>query len=784
MDTIKKEAVQYGTVILMSPGKEGKAIASTYTDEYGKFKVSAPAGSYKFVINYVGYAPYEQELKVEKNTDLGTIVMGGGIQIEAAQVIGKLIVSDIDKTTYNIAADPEAPALNALEMMRKVPMITVDNDDNIKLKGQSNFKILVNGKSSAMMNNNYKDVLKGMPASSIKNIEVITNPPAKYDAEGIGGIINIVTDRKAAQNGFNGSVWASMDSKLGWNAGTYMAGSKDKFNVSGTLYAGGWNNPNNHLSAERTNFGSDLTRYQNYTNDASYMGNYYGLNLEMSYEFDTLNLLTFSVDGNLGDGRNSMTSVNDIFDINRNPYMKYTNTSNGTNYWGGVGASLDYQHTFANKKDHTLTASYKLDYNPNSSNYHNILTGDLNYRGYESRGDNNAWGMEHALQVDYFNPINDMHQVEVGLKYTLRPNFSNSINQRLIGSVWEDDLTLKNDLDYNQHIASVYAAYQFKIKKFSVKAGARAEYTINEGTFKQVQNTSLFARYFNIVPYLTLGLKIDDTQSMRLGYTQRLSRPGIWYLNPYIDEQEPLRMQTGNPNLQPELSHTVDLSYGIYKPAFNINASLTGSLTDNSIQQITKILDDGRALIRPENIGIRSDINLNLSAGVRFFDGKLSINLNANAGYVDVKANDGTGRANAGWATSAYLQVQGNPWKDGTVSIMGGYGKGDVSLQTTDQFYYFSSISVAQQFLNKKLRVNLTFNNPWTKYNYYSMSERDPSYMLDATQRMLGQTVRLGISWRFGGSGVKVKKAARTIDNNDVKGGGSKGGGQGGGGGQ
>lgn len=218
------------------------------------------------------------------------------MQADAAIVFGQLITTDIDKTTYNTTNDPETPSLTALEMMRKVPMLTVDGDDNLKLNGQANFKILVNGKSSTLMSSNYKEVLKSMPAGSIKNIEVITNPPAKYDAEGIGGIINIITDRKSI-DGFNGSVGAGIRRFGSGNANAYIAAANGKFSISANYFVGQYMSPSAKQNTYRENFNSDNMKYLNMGGGGNATNLNYGFNIEASYEIDTLNLITLSAGG-------------------------------------------------------------------------------------------------------------------------------------------------------------------------------------------------------------------------------------------------------------------------------------------------------------------------------------------------------------------------------------------------------------------------------------------------------------------------------------------------------
>ncbi|MEG2865792.1 MAG: carboxypeptidase regulatory-like domain-containing protein, partial [Mucinivorans sp.] len=228
-DSVKRENISYATIFVRDTAN--RSVASTYSTDRGAFEVKVPKGQYKMIVGFTGYTPDTLTLKVEKDMTMDTVYLTEGIRIDAVQILGQLVTTDIDKTTYNLAADPETPALTGLEMMRKVPMLTVDGEDNIQLKGQSNFKILVNGKPSTMMTRNYKDVLKSMPANSIKSIEVITNPPAKYDAEGLGGLINIITVRKT-NNGFNGSVNLGVDQWGGINGGGYIAAQMGKFALS------------------------------------------------------------------------------------------------------------------------------------------------------------------------------------------------------------------------------------------------------------------------------------------------------------------------------------------------------------------------------------------------------------------------------------------------------------------------------------------------------------------------------------------------------------------------
>lgn len=768
LDSIELKAAPYATVLLTTATNE--VAASTYTDERGKFSFKAHAGDYTLRVNFVGFAPYTLPLSLSEDTDLGEILIKEDIEIEAVEVRGQLITSDIDKLSYNTDMDPEAPALTALEMMRKVPMLSVDGEDNIRLKGESNFKILVNGKSSSLMNSNYQEVLRSMPANSIKRIEVITNPPAKYDAEGVGGIINIITVKRGPE-GISGTLTAGYSSFNTWRAGGFLAVSKGKFNLSASLNAATFSNPENIGSGTIYNYTSDALYQQDVESTNGYDGNYYGVNVEASYEFDTLNLLTFSINGSLGASNSHSDSHYNTFSMLAAPTAEYSSGSSNYSEWGGIGASLDYQRSFAHKPDRLLTASYKIDYNPNDSESESALDlvfadEDTYLSSYTNRSSNDAYGMEHALQIDYFDKLTKNHQIEAGVKYTLRPSTSESLNETLLDGVWYEDLSLKNDLDYIQHIGSIYAAYQYSLKDFSVKAGARGEYTRNDGTFISEVETPLDNEYFNLIPYLTIGYKINDFQNLRLGYTQRISRPGISQLNPYVSDQG-VMVSTGNPDLTAELSNSIDLSYNLFKMTYNLNTSFTARFTNNAIQTISTVVGT-QIIMRPENIGKNQSYIASLGGGLRLWGGKFSVYANASGGYVKVEANDGTGLENDGWQYNTFVQLSANPWKDGTVSLYGGNGHNMVTLQSDDMSYYFSGVSVSQNFFEKRLGVNLSVSSPLEKYTTVTYGQSDNYMSFDYTQKMYQRSATLSLTWRFGQQSGSVKRTKRSIESTDT----------------
>lgn len=405
-----------------------------------------------------------------QKTDLGKIPMEEGVLLKEVTVTAQkpLVKVDPDKIVYSIESDPDAQANNALDMLRKVPLITVDAEENITMNGQSNFKVLVNGKSSSMMSTNFKEALKSMPANSIKDIEVITNPSSKYDAEGVGGIINLITNKKTL-SGYNGSISSGFDARGSLNLSAYLAMKIKKFSFSSRYYGNQIKQPETWTSSETEYFNNPDFSKSNSNSDRDFKGISNGYTGEASYEIDSLNLLSMSFWGsqmnyeNTGfTGTQYMNSDNIITRLYENHmYNKYK--------YGYLSGNIDYQRTYK-KPDKSLTISYRLENDPGIVKNSSIIEGLINYPSYNQLSRNEAIGREQTIQADYYNPITQKHQVEGGLKFILRQNTSNS-------EVLRDNISLDNvnDLDYNQYILGLYAGYLIKWKKVSTKTGLRLE---------------------------------------------------------------------------------------------------------------------------------------------------------------------------------------------------------------------------------------------------------------------------------------------------------------------
>jgi outer membrane receptor protein involved in Fe transport len=779
------ENVAFATITLQDDS--ARMITKLASDEAGRFTLKLEkAGRYVLSLSAVGYSATEKEVVVEEgesSKDVGEIEMTEGVELKEVTVSAQkpLIKSDPDKLVYSIESDPDAKTNTLLEMIRKVPLLSVDAEDNVTLNGQSNYKVLVNGKSSSLMSNNFKEVIKSMPANSIRDIEVITNPSSKYEAEGVGGIINIITARNT-NNGYTGSIGASADSRGGYGTNAYVSANINKFSFSTNIYMNNYRQPETGGFSKRENLDRDQFRFVDGNSRNKYSGFANSLNFEAGYEIDTFNLISASAWGYFGNQKSDNTSVNETRSIDNTPVQRYRSTYSSKNGYGYLSGNVDYQRSFP-KKDKTLTASYKLDYNPDNSAYNNVIDGEINYMSYLQKSDNESSGQTHTFQLDYFDPLSEMHQVEAGIKAIYRRNFSETDILRLDSTCpdWYEDIDRLNDLDYDQYVMGAYGGYLFKLKKLTVKAGARVEYTWNDGVFKSKVNTKFENTFFNVIPYINFTWSLKPTQTLKASYTQRLYRPGIWLLNPYVNDVNPMDISYGNPELDAEIAHSFNATYSNFSQKFNVNLSLNAAFTNDAIERYSFVDDQGVQHSTYDNIGNNQRYGANIYASYRP-SGKINIYLNTRLNYSIIEASNELNRSNSGFNAGGNLGARIVCWKGGSVSANAGGSTPRIMLQGKRSGYYYTQVGLSQKFLMDKMDVGCYITDPFWNKIYYKSDIDDPNYVMHSESYRYGQTVRLSITWRFGKMNTQVKKARRGITNDDQRDSGNEGASQGGGG--
>ena len=804
IDSVTNQGEPYATLKIVKKNAPDKPLKMAVTDNKGKFqeKIPASAGEYVLTLSSIGRATIVKDFTYkdgEKEIDLGTLYsVEAANDLKGIEVVAQrpLVKVDVDKIEYNVKDDPDSKTNSVMEMLRKVPLVTVDGEDNIKVNGSSSFKIHLNGKPNNMMSDNPKDVLKSIPAHTIKSIEVKTNPGVKYDAEGVGGILNIVTEGR----GFEGYMLtvSARASNTGFGGGAYGTVQKGKFTTTGNYSYNYNNSPRGYNDSYQENYQSDKEKYLYSNNSNKGKGsNHYG-SLEASYELDTLRLFTMSVsmwggtNNSTGNGLTRMLGSDQV----TKAYSYATNSrSHGSRY--SVRGNLDYQRSFS-VKERLLTFSYNISTQPsNNDSYMHYDDRDGDWEKlqiFNRRNDGNTNTLENTFQVDYSTPIGKLHTIETGLKYINRNNTSdNRIYEAGTTAADQDNYLYNADrsskYQHLSHIAAAYLGYALKYKKFTFKPGVRYEYTYQQVKYFVGKGENFNANFNDLVPSVSLGFKLDDTQSIRGGYNMRIWRPSIYYLNPYFDDSSPMSIRQGNPDLKSEKSHSFNIGYSNYKMKWGFSASVYHSFNNNSIEHITRIVGEnekidghevteGALYTKPFNIGKSRNTSLGLSGNLNPVK-NMRIYLNIDGGYSDMKS-PAQGLHNYGWAGSLYGNLQYTfPWKIRT-GLYGGGSTGWVSLQGTSSGYQFYGLNINRSFLKEdRLSVGLYANNFLKKFNEYSGKTYGANFYSTYDSKYASRNFGINVSWRFGELKANVKKAQRSISNDDVKSSGGSGGGGG-----
>lgn len=812
LDSLTQEGEPYATIKIAKKNAPQKALKMAVTDLNGKFqeKLTVAPGEYIITLSSVGKVTIVKDFTVkasEKVIDLGKLNMAEATnELKGIEVVAQkpLVKVDVDKIEYNIEDDPDSKTNTVMEMLRKVPLVTVDGEDNIKVNGSSSFKIHVNGKPNNMMSNNPKDVLKSMPANTIKHIEVITSPGAKYDAEGVGGILNIVT----VGGGFEGytATFRASGSNRGAGAGGYATIKSGKLTITGNYNYNYDTSPKSYSDSYRENYDSEDQKYLESKSSSDYNGSFQYGNLEASYEIDTLRLLTASFGMYGGANDNKSDGLTTMWNAQRDRLAyQYRSLSDGDGSWYSMRGNVDYQRTSKKNKDRMITLSYKISTQPQNSDYYTDYK-DIKdpfemdivkkFLLNNSHSDGKTNTTEHTFQVDYTTPIGKLHTIEAGAKYIIRNNLSD--NKLFEAEGVSDNYEYNNDRSskykHLNDILAAYLGYTLRYKTFSFKPGVRYEYTSQDVKYLAGAigpEADFSTSYNDFVPSVTMGIKIGKTQNLRGGYNMRIWRPGIWNLNPYFDDRNPMFISQGNSNLESEKSHSFNLSYSMFSMKFNVNISLCHSFGNNGIERVSRLIGkggeefpgghhapEGALYSTYENIGKNRNTGLSLYGNWNASP-NTRIYLNGDGSYVDIKS-PAQGLHNYGWNASLYGGIQHTFPLKIRASLNAGGSTPYISLQGKGSGYYYYSLGVNRSFIKDRFTVSAYVSNIFEKYRSYNNTTMGENFLSKSSSRYQSRSFGISLSYRIGELKASVKKAARSINNDDVKGGGGQGG-QGGG---
>ena len=798
IDSLTKKPMDYASVGLYRSG--GKApITGVITDEKGNFKLdNVKPGNYKLVISFIGYPSKTidpvttTDSKPDKN--LGTVVVSPGAKtLKGVTITGQaaLVENHIDKIVYNAEKDLTSAGGNASDVLQKVPLVSVDLNGNVAIRGDQNVKVLINGKPSGATSASLSDVLKTIPADQIKSIEVITSPSAKYDAEGSAGILNIITKQKNV-SGISGSVSGGVGTRQN-NGNFNLNYNKNRFSLS--INSGGnftW--PQTSLTDFYQEFQGDTYHTSQDVKGTSRVKRYGTLSsATASYDFNAFNNISSTFRYNKGgfntDG-STLTSKTDFNNLT-NPDSTYSYNANslGHNSFGGFDWSMDYTHKFK-KEGHEIIISGQWSHSNIVTNYTTLFTPEK-----QTNQKNNIDGInnEYTIQADYTLPINKVFKLEAGGKEIIRRISSTSaIFDPSTGSDFVYDPTNSSLYDYNQNVTAGYSVFTITLpKSYSILAGARYEYTAIHGDPISLGETDLtpFDNDYNtFIPSLTVQKQLTPTQTIKLSYSKRITRPSLQFLNPFVNKNNILAQTVGNPNLAPEVSQTVELNYNTFIKSSVINTSIYYKHTDGMIENLaTTHLVGGQ----PGTLSVFQNAATNNSIGASFFGSVNPIKILTFRTSINVYTYNPTpDDIYQQYFTHTGVHVQYNIFLSASVNLPSGFiaetfaveNSSRRTLQGTSPSFSIFGAGVRKQFMQKKASIGINTLEPFNKYKHFDSSISSPGFSQSSTFAFPFRSVGLTFSYSFGKltfSNPNEKK--KGVNNDDLKQG-DQSGGMGGGG--
>ncbi|MDO7850000.1 TonB-dependent receptor domain-containing protein [Hymenobacter convexus] len=785
LDGTTKKPVEFATVALL-PATGDTPIDGTVADEKGRFSLRGLVpGTYRLQLSFLGYAALTRDVTVTGgNTDLGPLSLAASAQqLGDVTVTGEKETVEVkpDRIVYNADRDLTNKGGVAADVLRKVPLLNVDLDGNVQLRGSSNIKVLINNKPSSILAGNLADALKQLPADQIASVEVITTPGAKYDGEGTAGIVNIILKKNNLQ-GVNGSVNAAAGNRSS-NAGGSLNVRRGKVGVNTNLSSYLYYSPS-ASNSERTNFGSSpdnvISRLNQNGSGDNIGGGAYG---RMSLDYDPAknHSLTVGFSGSLNRNHNENQQTNDLR-VFSGPTASQLFTRAAENNYNSSSYDVNgtYTRTFEGqpRREWSLLAQHSRNRNlqPYALNqYQNqyTATGLPNYR---ESSDNLSRNLETTLQTDYTHPIGDKRSVEVGGKAILRQVLSDYQIQTATGTdaPFVVDKQRSNVFDYDQNVAAAYATYGFPLgKKLNSRVGTRLERTDIVGRFQQNDITRFTSGYTSLLPNASINYTRKPGSSIRLAYSRRIQRPNIYYLNPYENRVDKFNVSRGNPELDPEFTDSYELNYSTFVKGSVLNFSLFTRQTNNAIETVrTQRLDT--------TVSTFANVARNRTYGASVFGSfkpttKWEISGSTSFNYVVLRSGF-LNTTNEGLMYNFNLNSTYKFTKTLSAQFYGGISSSRVQLQGRSSAWNYYSMGIKKTILKEKGDLTLNADNFITARRDLNSYVSTPAFNLEQHNYIALRGIRLAFGYRFGKIEAAPPKQRRSIRNDDTKAGESQGG--------
>ena len=773
MDETLGEAEPFATIRVFKEGKTEKPVAMFLTDENGQFSQEVKGkGKFDIVFSSVGKEDLKMTITLgqENPLSLDTLyIKENATMLKGVEIVAQkpLVKMEVDKMSYNVAEDEDSKSNTVLDMLRKVPMVTVDGQDNITVNGSSSFKVYVDGMPNVMFSSNPSMVFKSMPATAVKSIEVMTNPGAKYDAEGAAGVLNIVMNKQnpqAAQslNGYNGTLRATAGNKqLG--ASAFINGQQGKLSYSANVMTS-YNRPGNtntEMEQIQDNGMSQLLTSESNVKTPFTMGS-----LSLGYQIDPMSTLNLTAQVNSMTMKSSGTSLTTMGGNSFGSDFSYKSTTDTKMSRTSFNGSIDYQRFFNQEHTQSLALTYQLSYSPATTKMHNDFNTTSDYIDLTNRySDNHDKTTNHTFQLDYTMPLGTGQTLSLGGKLQLHDATSDS--KYYLKDIYDPNTS--SEYEYKNSILAGYGEYAGNFNKLGVKAGLRYEYTWQDVKYHLGNGEDFKKDYGSLVPTASLQYNLGVGSNLGLTYNMRISRPGISYLNPYVDKTNPIALSYGNPELDVEKNHNLSLVYNMFTSKLMVNLNLHHNFVDNAISQYSFYDSDNLLnttygnVVKRHQTGFSGYVNYLLTKDTRlFFNGGLN--------YTDLRS-DALDQKNSGWTFNAMLGLQQTlPWNL-KLSAFAITSTKNYTLQGWSGGFNLLTATLSKSLLKDKLTIGvqgILGLNKGGKLNIESET-RGKDFTSHTNVKVPIYGVALTVSYTFGNSKMTSKQHVNRVQNDFIE---------------
>lgn len=778
IDSVTMSPVEFATIALRRSGFD-QDIDGTISDAEGNFVIgNLTPGNYDVNISFIGYnarkvTGIELTLK-SPDADLGTILLQTDqVLLQTVTVEGQkaLIENKVDRLVYNAENDVSVRGGDAADVLRKVPMLNVDMNGNVSLRGSQNLKILINGKPSGIFSGSIADALKMIPADEISQVEVITTPSAKYDGEGSGGIINIITKESKVQ-GINGNVNASVGTRQN-RAAFNISGVRQRFGINGgggAFFSWPQEGVSTFLREDETAAGTRILQ-QDGVNSTSRIG--FRGKLGAFYDFNGFN----SINSTISLRGFSFNTESDLESMFVDPVAGFTERYNrfndGTTLRSGFDWTTDYTKKF-DTDGHELVFAFQLngDYTKDDKVIERL--GEDVLLNYKEKNKNDGNNYEYTFQVDYTKPFSEAITLETGVKGVLRD--IDSDYEFLVfnpdENIFDLDPLRTDEFLYGQDVYAGYASFNLNFwKTWSAVVGARYEGTAIDGMYSDGSG-SFEQTYGNFLPTIILSKKIKFN-TIRASYTERIQRPSLYYINPYRNQEDRKIITEGNPYLSPELTSQYEVGYSTFIKGTVLNMSAYYKRTRDIISSFLRVNDEGVSVNTYENVGKTDVYGANVFASFTIANNlTLRGNLDINQYHV-VEASEelNVDDAYSNWITRMFVSATynfGKGWK--AEGFMFGNSE-QWSIQGRLPAFSMMSFGVQKEIFGDRGTIGLTVIDPFNKNKSFKSELEGKNFTQVSNFSIPFQSFGVSFSYRFGNLDFQQQNRRSVIENDDLKGG-------------